>query len=115
MWSAYLSLKMYHRRPSDDLAETNSIAAYCVDGAVLWFGVTIENALGEREKVTVGKDTQYRPLYTLSQLLDPAFRLPRPLPEPRKRAQTQAGGLAALMAMAGVRRYAYVGPEARPV
>lgn len=82
---------------------------------MLWFGITIENALGEREKVTVGKDTEYRPLYTLSQLLDPAFRLPRPQPEPRKATQTQAGGLAALMALAGtrhsgVKRYGYVGP-----
>lgn len=115
MWSAYQSLKMYHRRPSEDLGETNSIAAYCVDNAVLFFGITIENALGEREKVTVGKETHYEPLYTLSQLLDPAFRLPRPQPEPRKPVQTQADGLAALMALAGtrhsgVKRYGYVGP-----
>lgn len=94
---------------------TDTIAAYCLDNTVLWFGITIENALGEREKVTMGRETEYRPLYTLSQLLDPAFRLPRPQPEPRKPAQMQANGLAAILAMAGqpnsgVKMYKYVGP-----
>lgn len=108
-------MKVYHQKPSDELRVSDSIAAYCLDNTVLWFGITIENALGEREKVTVGKETHYEPLYTLSQLLDPAFRLPRPQPEPRKPVQTQDNGLAALMALAGtrhsgVKRYGYVGP-----
>lgn len=114
MWDSYQSLKMYHRRPSDDLKETDSIAAYCVDGAVLWFGVTIENALQERVNTGTKEKPKMEERYTLDQLLDPAFRLPRPLPQPRK-AQ-QPNGLALLMALAGqpgsgVKRYEYVKPS----
>ena len=56
----------------------NDWAAYQFDHAVLFTGLTIENALHEREQVGSGKHVEYRPKYTLSQLLDPRFRLPAP-------------------------------------
>lgn len=119
MWEAYQSLKMYHRKPSDELEVTDTIAAYCLDKAVLTFGIVIENALQERDKVGMGKDAEYRDRYTLPQLLDPKFTLPRPQPEPR-RTQTKPltnAGLAAVLAAAGqpnsgVKLWTYVPPEA---
>lgn len=58
---------------------------------------------------------EYRPKYTLPQLLAPDFRLPMPQREVRK-PQAAPSGFAALLAMAkqagsGVRLYQYVGPE----
>lgn len=114
MWAAYQSLKMYHRRPSDDLKLTESISAWSVDGCVLWFGITLENALLEQYKV--GNESRDR--YTLTQLLDPTFKLPAPAREPRKgQQQTSNTPLATVLALAGqpgsnVKKYAYVGPAA---
>lgn len=115
MWDSYQSLKIYHRRPSDDLEVTDSIAAYCVDGAVLWFGLTIENALAETKEVGMGKDKRREQKYTLSQLLDPVFRLPRPQPAPKPSTPTQ-DGFAAMVALAkqpgsGVKLYQYIKPS----
>ena len=120
MWEAYQDLKMCHKRPSDVLEVTDTIAAYCLDKAVLTFGIIIENALQERDKVGVGKDVEYRDKYTLSQLLDPKFKMPRPQPRMgmTQGAQPMANsGLATVLAMAGqpgsgVKMYKYVGPEA---
>lgn len=78
MWSAYLDLKTYHRRPSEDLQPVDALTAYLVDKAVLWFGATVEDALSERVEVGEGKDKRSEAKYTLEQLLDPAFRLPHP-------------------------------------
>lgn len=115
MWDSYQALKLYHRRPSDDLALTDSIAAWCVDGCVLWFGLTVENALTERVNKGTRKEPRMEPMYTLHQLLDPAFRLPRPAPTPKVQPQPQQGGFSAFLAMAqqqgsGVKMYKYVGP-----
>lgn len=98
MWSAYLSLKTYHRRPSDDLDLDDSIAAWCVDGAVLSFGILLENALQERVNKGTTDKPRMEPKYTLMQLLDPLFRMPRPAPAPKPTAPQN--GLAALMALA---------------
>lgn len=87
MWGAWQSLKTYHRRPSVDMDVTDSIAAWSVDGAVLWFGVTIENALHETQEVKTGKRTEHRPLYTLEELLRDDFKLPRPPTKLDKRRQ----------------------------
>jgi hypothetical protein len=53
----------------------NSWAAYQFDNAVLYVGLTVENALAEREKV----GDEYRQKYTLEQLLSKEFRLPAPV------------------------------------
>lgn len=108
---------MSHRRPSDDLEETDTIAAYCVDETVLWFGFTIENALAERVNRGTQKAPRYEDRYTLSELLDPAFRLPRPAPQFKTKPQQKLSGFAAMLAMAqqpggGVKMWTYVPPEA---
>jgi hypothetical protein len=97
MWKAYLALKTYHRRPSDDLdlnAPDDDIAAWCLDDAVLWFGLTVENLLSETREVGSGKNKRREPKYTLAQVLDPTFHPPNP------RAQKQSG-LGLLLALAG--------------
>lgn len=98
MWSAYLKLKTYQRPPSLDLMLDDALTAWCVDGAVLWFGITVENALQERIDVGVGKDKRSEAKYTLEELLDAAFTLPRPAPKAKKPPQNVIG---AIMAMAG--------------
>lgn len=40
---------------------------------MLYVGLTVENALHERQKV----GDEYQPKYSLGQLLEPDFRLPR--------------------------------------
>lgn len=56
------------------------------DNAVNFVGAVIENALLERDKL----GDEWRPRYTLHQLLDDEFRLPRPLsPKAQKRAVGQ--------------------------
>lgn len=113
MWSAYQSLKAYHRRPSEDLGVDDAIAAWCVDGAVLVFGTIIENALGERVETGTGKDKKWEAKYALSQLLDPKFRLPRAMPE--RQAAKANGGLEQFIALAGqsrgVKRWEYIKPS----
>lgn len=59
----------------------NDWAAYQFDNSVLSCGLTIENALHEREPVGDPKKHETRPKYTLLQLLDPDFRLPAPATE----------------------------------
>lgn len=69
--------KTYSQLPSDIFGTTDSIAAWMLNEAVTWFGVTIENALLER--VEVG--TKSQPKYTLARLLHEKFRMPAPQPE----------------------------------
>ena len=86
-----------HCRPSRLLGIRNKLAAYCLDGAVVTLGTVIENALLERVESGEGATFTSAPKYTLEQLLDPAFTLPRP---PSKRMQRQQVG-AQLRAMLG--------------
>lgn len=79
MWSLWLKSKTYSRLPSEVFGEQDSIAAWMLDSAVTWFGITIENALQERVKVGVGANIEYKPRYTLARLLDQDFKLPKPL------------------------------------
>lgn len=114
MWDSYQALKLYHRRPSDDLEVSDTIAAWCVDGAVLWLGVVVENALQERANSGTPQQPRWEAKYSLSQLLDPSFRLPRPAPVAKK--PVASNGFAAFLAMAqqqgsGVKMYRYVKPS----
>jgi hypothetical protein len=78
MWNLWQKAKTYHLLPSEIFGEDNSLAAWMLDSAVTWFGITIENALSERVKVGVGANAESRPKYTLARLLDQDFKLPRP-------------------------------------
>lgn len=95
------------------MKEEDSIAAWCLDDAVTWFGITIENALKERVKVGYGKNETWKPKYTLALLLHKDFRLPPPPPEPDFKVQSNP--FAGLMSWLGrpnspVKRYVYVPP-----
>lgn len=105
---------MYGQLPSQRLGMTNDWAAYQLDNAVTFLGITIENALQERVEVGDGKSKEYRDKYALWQLLDDEFRLPRP--QRRQPYDPMAGFVDALKAQAhnprsGVRMWEYVGPE----
>lgn len=80
---------------------------------MIWFGITIENALGERVNIGTPKEPKWEARYTLAQLLDPLFKLPKP--EPVKKP-AQLNGLGLLLALAGqpgsnVKKYEYVKPS----
>lgn len=117
MWGLWTKAKTYHKLPSEVFGECDSIAAWMLDSAVTWFGITIENALQERVKVKMGPDIEYRPVHTLARLLDQGFKLPRP-PE-MKEPKPGTSGMDVwqpLLAWAGrpggkVKRFVYVPPK----
>lgn len=114
MWSAYQSLKTYHRRPSDVLEVTDSIIAYCIDEVVLWFGVKIENMLSERINTGAPNDPRWEDKYTLAELLDSSFHPPKPLPISKtKPAESGFSAWMALAAQSGgaVKIWEYVKPN----
>lgn len=93
----------------------NDLAAYQFDQAVLYVGLTIENALHEREEVGPPDKREWRQKYTLAQLLDASFRLPPPKP-PKQRGNVFDNFVQELMSYAGQpgsggRVWRYVGPE----
>jgi hypothetical protein len=92
----------------------NSWAAYQFDNAVVFLGITIENALQERVETGIGKHKEYREKYTIAQLLHEKFRLPRP--ESKMPVDPLQSFVAQLNAYAGqpgsnVKRWTYVGPQ----
>jgi hypothetical protein len=81
MWDTYLDCKTWGGRPSQKFnwpCFANRLTAWKFDQAVLYVGLTIENALQEREPDGDPKEHKTRPKYKLAQLLDPDFKLPRP-------------------------------------
>lgn len=113
MWSLWLKAKTYGKLPSEVFAEGDSLAAWMLDSAVTWFGLTIENALNERDKVGVGANVEYKPRYTLSRLLHQGFKLPRP---PEIADSSNDNPWSPFMAWigkgnSGVRRWVYTAPE----
>lgn len=120
MWKIWTRAKTYGKLPSqvyDPSGEEfdvpfGSLAQWMFDEAVTWFGITIENALEERVKVTMGKEVEYKPKYTLARLLHPQFRLPKPAPVVEKAPNPWEPLLAwAGKKGSGVRRWKYVPPE----
>jgi hypothetical protein len=77
MWSLYHRAKALSNRPSQLLEVEDSLAAYLLDGAVITLGVVMENALQDMVEVGSDSDKKRIPRYTLSQILDPEFYLPR--------------------------------------
>lgn len=99
----------FQKLPSELMEITDNVAAWMFNTAVVWFGTTIENALAERVKVKMGTEVQYNPRYTLAKLLNPAFKLPRPLPTVADNPNPWAALAAwAGKANSGVKRYKYV-------
>ena len=79
------------------------------DQAVVTLGMIIENAVAEMVQVGPKNRSEWRPKYEMAQLLDSAFRLPRPPTQQDK----ERASLAALKSMArrgGTVRYAKVKP-----
>lgn len=68
-------------RPSslfDDADEPlGPMARYCLDGAVVAFGTVVENALQETVGLGSGKHKTRRARWTLSEILQDDFTLPR--------------------------------------
>lgn len=84
----WVKANRYHKLPSeiiDPEQRLDSLTRYLADNAVTFFGMTIENALAERVNVGSEKEPKWEDKYTLPQLLDPAFRLPRPLTAKQQR------------------------------
>lgn len=117
MWAVWTKANKFHKSPSeviDPSYRLDDLTRYQVDNAVTHFGLTLENALNERVEVKVGKRTESRPKYTLPELLDDKFRLPRPQTDLQKRQQ----GAMNLLAMAqdpasGVKLWRELPPEER--
>lgn len=121
MWQTWTRAKTFSQLPSqvyDPSGEEwnvpfGSIAQWMFDTAVTWFGITIENALEERVKVNLGKEVQYKPKYTLARLLNPMFKLPKPVQVPEESPNPWAPLLSLIgKKNSGVRRWKYTGPEA---
>ena len=76
--------------------EIGEWGVYCFDNAVGYFMRVIQNALLERENNGTEADPKWgEARYTLEELLDPHFRLPRPPTAKQRRQQT---GLNAMVA-----------------
>lgn len=120
MWQLWTRAKTYNQLPSSIWSDFEhpvfghqcTLAAWMLDSAVTWFGITIENALGERVKVGRGANVEYQPRYTLARLLHPQFKLPKPPPEP----EINLNPFAPFMSWVGkgggmVKKFAYVPPK----
>jgi hypothetical protein len=96
------------------------LAAYLFDAAVVTFGSILENALAERVNAGSERNPRYEAKYTLSELLDQSFHLPRSdKPGKAKAAGGFGNGVAQVLALAqqpnmGVKRWTYIAPEAKP-
>jgi hypothetical protein len=78
MWNLWRKAKEFHSLPSKVFGERDPLAAYMLDNAVLAFGTIIENALMEQHEIGSGQGKKWVKRYTITQLLDPEFKLPRP-------------------------------------
>ena len=76
MWQLYLTATKTATRPSELIGVADAWAAYQFDNAVVMVGLAIENASQEMQKMGSDDKPEWRPKYTMKQLLDPDFRLP---------------------------------------
>jgi hypothetical protein len=81
MWRLWRKSNLYHKLPSEIFGERDPLAAWMLDNAVTAFGTIVENALQEEDEIEAYGKTIRNKRYTLSNLLDPEFRLPRPREE----------------------------------
>lgn len=70
------------------------------DNAVTLVKTVLENALNEMHKVGTEKDGKMEPVYSLEQLLDPEFKLPRP-PSAQDKERAALGTLKAFARKSG--------------
>lgn len=112
MWELWQKAKEFKNLPSEVLGIDDSIAAWMLDNAVLWFGHTIENLLSERVEVKVGTRVESHPRYSLTRLLHPEFTVFRTKPvDPMKGMNPWMPLLGwAGKARSGVKRWQYVKP-----
>jgi hypothetical protein len=112
MWALGQKAEKASKLPSECIPglanEVCDWTIYQFDNAVPYFMTVISNALLEREKTPSGARWGHPPLgaddksydtqakYTLSQLLDVKFRLPRP-PSERERRRQVGGALKAML------------------
>lgn len=98
MWKLGQKAEKYGKLPSELFPGlVDEWAIYCFDNAVNYFMLVMQNALQERKEVGAGKQKVWREVYTLEQLLNDDFRLPRPTPAASK---PPLSGIAQLMALA---------------
>lgn len=97
MWHLYLTAKTSRSRPSDIVGIIDRWAAFQLDSAVTLVGNAIEGASQEMQKIGGDKNARYVPKYNMEELMDPAFRLPRP---PTKKDRERSS-LATLRRLAG--------------
>lgn len=118
MWKLGQTAKETSSRPSALLCLDDPLTAYQFDAAVITLVAIVSNALSEMVEVGFGKDKRREQRYTLEQLLDPAFRLPRPprkarvTPMSQDKATHQQFLSMAQQPRSGVKMFTYVGPKA---
>lgn len=107
-----------HSRPSELVGIRNKLEAYLLDSCVVTFGIIIDNALHEREPIGPPDKHDWKPKYTLDQLLDNKFYLPNSSRSTKAKSELPAfaGGLAQILALAadssnGIKTWRYVPPE----
>ncbi len=83
MWGLGQKAEKASRLPSECvpglLAEIGEWGVYCFDNAIGFFMRVIENALHERVETGTSSELRSAAKYTLMQLLEDDFHLPRPL------------------------------------
>lgn len=88
MWMLGQKAAKYSKPPSELIPGlVDELACYQFDNAILWFCMTLENALLETVETGVKPNVERKPKYTLDQLLDNDFRLPRPATATAKRGK----------------------------
>lgn len=125
MWALGSKASKTSRLPSECVPGLDEIACdwtiWQFDNAVLWFVATIESALIERETVAAPRNDRGQTQaassyakYTLDQLLDDGYRLPRPLSyrEQRKGVGSQ---LKAMFGVGGTKKGKGKGKGKKPM
>ena len=78
MWALYQKAGRWSKPPSAYFPDlVDEWAVYQFDAAVNYLGLVVENAMLETTEVGVGDSKRSIAKYTLAQLLDDEFRLPR--------------------------------------
>lgn len=96
-----------NRLPSECVPGIEEVACdwtiWQFDNAVHFFMTVIKNALEERVEADTKKEPRWEAKYSLDQLLDDDFRLPRPLTQAEKRRAIGAQ-VKAMFGMSGTRK-----------